>query len=246
MELLLLSTPKTYKTQYLQYAMPPLKRWLGDAKHLLFIPYALQNHARYTSDATAAFHQLGVTVTGIHTAADPLQAVANATHIFVGGGNTFRLLQQLQNKNLLGVIRERVLEGTLNYAGASAGVNVACPTIRTTNDMPIVQPATLNALDLIPFQINPHYLDPQPNFPHMGETREERIQQFLEENTVPVLGLREGGWVRLSAGKLTLEGKTSRLFTPNHNPTEISPGTNITWLMSTVPHFDNNQQGNMP
>ena len=150
---------------------------------------------------------MGYELTSIHIAANPAQAVKDTDAIFIGGGNTFRLLKTLYDFDLLGPIRERVADG-MPYIGSSAGSNVAAPTIKTTNDMPIVQPPSFDALGLVSFQINPHYLDPDPNSKHMGETREERIRQFLEENDTPVVGLREGAMLRIENGETILRGST--------------------------------------
>jgi dipeptidase E len=142
----------------------------------------------------------------------------------VGGGNTFRLLAELHRLGLLDVIRGRV-RGGLPYLGVSAGTNVACPTIKTTNDMPIIQPPSFDALDLVPFQINPHYLDPDPNSTHKGETREDRIREFLEENETPVIGLREGSALLVDGNSVTLLGeKSARLFRRGAEPVEMESG----------------------
>jgi dipeptidase E len=163
----------------------------------------------------------------IHTAADPLQAVERAEAIFVGGGNTFRLLKGLYDNDLLEVIRTRVHQG-MPYIGSSAGSNVAGPTIRTTNDMPIVEPPSLKALGLVSFQINPHYLDPDPNSTHMGETREERLRQFLEENETPVVALREGCMLWVEDTRIELRGITNaRIFRRGMEPFEIKPGARV-------------------
>ncbi|HEV8204841.1 MAG TPA: dipeptidase PepE, partial [Pyrinomonadaceae bacterium] len=146
---------------------------------------------------------------------------------FIGGGNTFRLLKTLYEFDLIDVIRERVDAG-MPYIGSSAGSNMACPTIRTTNDMPIVQPPSFNALGLVTFQINAHYLDPDPNSKHMGETREERINQFHEENEMPVVGLREGAMLRIENGETILRGSTgARIFRRGLEPIEILPGARL-------------------
>jgi dipeptidase E len=166
-------------------------------------------------------------LTSIHTATNPVQAVKDTEAIFIGGGNTFRLLKTLYDFDLLGPIRERVADG-MRYIGSSAGSNVAAPTIKTTNDMPIVQPPSFDALSLVSFQINPHYLDPDPNSKHMGETREERIRQFLEENDTPVVGLREGAMLRIENGETILRGSTgARIFRKGVEPIELLPGAQL-------------------
>lgn len=155
---------------------------------------------------------------------EPHKLIEQAQAFFVGGGNTFRLLKSLQDFELLWTMRAMVLNGKAKYIGASAGANLACPTIRTTNDMPIVEPRNLDALKLIPFQINPHYVDSHSVSQHMGETRETRINEFLEENNVPVVGLREGSWLTISGESMTLGGnKTARIFSRGLEPIEIPP-----------------------
>ena len=158
--------------------------------------------------------------------------------MFVGGGNSFRLLRALQDTGLGAAIAERVRAG-LPYLGSSAGTNMACPTLRTTNDMPITEPASFAALGLIPFQINPHYVDPDPASTHQGETRQRRIEEFLEDNDVPVLGLREGSWLRVSGGLARTGGTTgARLFTRAAEPRELPPGSDVSGLLATRPRFD--------
>ena len=168
----------------------------------------------------------------MHSASDPKQAVLDTDAVFTGGGNTFRLLKALYEFKLLDPIRERV-EAGMPYIGSSAGSNVAGPTIKTTNDMPIVEPPSFNALGLVPFQINPHYLDPHPNSKHMGETREERLLQFLEENDTPVAGLREGAMLRIENGETILRGSTARIFRRGCDPVETLPGANLNPLLTT-------------
>jgi dipeptidase E len=166
-----------------------------------------------------------------HAANDPREAVAKADAIFVGGGNTFRLLKALQDLELIGPIRRRIRSGA-PYVGSSAGSNVAGPTIKTTNDMPIVQPRSFDALGLVPFQINPHFQDPDPTSTHMGETREERILQFLEENETPVLGMREGAWIRVENRTIVLRGSNgARIFRRGEKPVEAVPGDEISGLV---------------
>jgi len=195
------------------------------------VPYALKDRDAYTAKAREAFGELGYELESIHESRDSLAAVADAQAIFIGGGNTFRLLKTLYDEGLLQPIRTRVLEG-MSYAGASAGANMACPTIRTTNDMPIVEPPSLDALNLVPFQINPHYIDPDPSSTHMGETREMRIQQFHEENATPVIGLREGAMLRVDGHRVQLRGRAgARIFRRDQPPIETVPGAELNaWL----------------
>lgn len=172
---------------------------------------------------------------GVHEHADP---VAAADAVFIGGGNSFRLLSALYRTGLRDAVRGAVRAG-LPYMGASAGTNMAAPTLRTTNDMPIVQPPSYEALGLVPFQINPHYLDPDPDSTHKGETREERLTEFLEENDVPVLGLREGSWLRLEGEAARVDGaRPARLFTRGAAPRELAAGTDVSYLLTTAARFD--------
>ena len=198
---------------------------------MLFVPFALHDRDKYAAQARERFAQMGYDLTSIHTSNEPAQAVRETEAVFIGGGNTFRLLKALYDDDLLDPIRERVRAG-MPYIGSSAGSNVAAPTIRTTNDMPIVQPPSFDALGLVPFQINPHYLDADPNSTHKGETREERLIQFLEENETPVVGLREGAMLRIENGKTLLKGSTgARIFRRGHEPVETRPGAYLDeWL----------------
>ena len=198
---------------------------------LLFVAYASGDSARYAETMQAAMRPLGVGVATAPADAAVHEEVSRADAVFVGGGNTFRLLRTLHALELIEPIRARVLGG-MPYLGASAGSNVACPTIGTTNDMPIVEVPTLSALALIPFQINPHYVEPDPTSTHMGETRDERIEEFLEENDRPVLGLREGSWLRVSGGTATLGGATQgRVFERGRSPYDVDPGADLSRLL---------------
>lgn len=230
--LLLISNSTLYGSSYLDHAEGEIRDFLGDAKRVLFIPFALHDQDAYTDLARERFKAFGYDLTSAHQVPDARQAVGNAEIIFVGGGNTFRLLKALYELDLLLPIRQRVAQG-MPYIGSSAGSNVACPTIRTTNDMPIVQPPSFEALGLVSFQINPHYLDPDPQSTHKGETREERLIQYLEENTTPVVGLREGAMLRLEQGSIELKGVSgARIFRRGHGPFEIKPGEKLNHLVS--------------
>ncbi|WP_285726777.1 dipeptidase PepE [Psychromicrobium xiongbiense] len=197
LDLLLFSNSTNAGRGYLEHAQEEVADFLAGVNELLFVPFALQDHEAYTTKVGAALASLGVRVIGLHSSADPAAAVASAEAVFVGGGNTFRLVSTLQRTGLLGQIRAAAQSG-IRYMGASAGTNIAAPTIRTTNDMPIVEPPSFEALGLVPFQINPHYLDAVPGSTHAGETREMRLTEFLEENDVAVLGLREGSHLRVT------------------------------------------------
>lgn len=238
-ELLLLSNSRVFGMGYLEHALPAVAAFLDGRRTVHFAPYALADHAGYTARVRAALAPLGVETVGLAEVADPRAAVGAAEILFVGGGNSFRLLKALEERALLAPVRERVAAGALRYLGASAGTNMACPSLRTTNDMPIVQPASFAAFGLIPFQINPHYLDPEPASTHMGETRERRLEEFLEENDVAVLGLREGAWLRRSGERLRLDGRAgARLFRRGAAPAEFAPGTDLSWLLTLPAHFD--------
>lgn len=226
-QLLLISTSTVFGTRYLEHAFTELTDLLGKATRVLFIPYALKDREGYAARARGAFAEMGYELELIHRQADPVAAVNEAQAMFVGGGNTFRLLKTIYDERLIEVIRGRVLEG-MPYSGASAGANLACPTIRTTNDMPIVEPPSLAALNLVPFQINPHYIDPDSSSTHMGETRETRIHQFHEENTTPVIGLREGAMLRVDGNRVQLRGDAgARIFRQGHAPVEVSPRADL-------------------
>jgi dipeptidase E len=225
--ILLISNSTLYGSGYLEHAETEIRSFLGDLKRVLFVPYALFDHQNYAIGTEWRFKKMGYALTSVHTAFDPVQAVNETEAIFIGGGNTFRLLKALYDHALLGPIRERVAAG-MPYIGSSAGINVAAPTIRTTNDMPIVQPPSFDALGLVSFQLNPHYLDPDPDSTHMGETREERIMQFLEENETPVIGLREGAMLRIENDSTTLRGSSgARIFRRGHTPEEVVPGAQL-------------------
>jgi dipeptidase E len=226
-QILLLSASTIFGSGYLDYAEAEIQDFLGDVGQTLFVPFALHDHAAYASRARERLAQMGYAVESLHEASDMAQAMSTAEALFIGGGNSFRLLKSLYDFELMPSIRARVGDG-MPYVGSSAGSVVAGPTIKTTNDMPIVEPPSFRALGLVPFQINPHYLDPNPDSTHMGETREERILQFLEENETPVVGLREGAMVRVENGSCVLKGAAgARIFRRGHNPFEIETGSNI-------------------
>jgi dipeptidase E len=229
MPLLLVSSSTVHGGGYLDHCAAAIERILRPSvSRVLFVPYALHDHDRYAERARERFGRMGFEVESIHeTAGRPADAVEQAEAIFIGGGNTFRLLDALWRNALVEPIARRVATG-MPYIGSSAGSNVACVTIKTTNDMPIVQPPTFDALNLVPFNINPHYLDPVPGSTHMGETREERIAQFHEENLPPVVGLREGAWLVVDDRGVALEGLAgARLFRRGQQPAEFLPGDRL-------------------
>jgi dipeptidase E len=229
--ILLVSNSTLHGRGYLDHVEEEIRNILGSARKVLFFPYALHDRDGYAAKAAERFAAMGYEMNAAHAASDPQKAVAEADAIFIGGGNTFRLLKALQDLELLEPIRRRIREG-VPYIGSSAGSNVAGPTIRTTKDMPIVQPRSFDALGLVPFQISPHYQDPDPTSKHMGETQEERILQFLEENETPVLGMREGAWVRIENRSVTLRGSNgARIFRRGEKPVEAVTGDEISDLV---------------
>jgi dipeptidase E len=216
-----------YGSGYLDHAEAEIRDFLGRVGRILFVPFASADQDGYAAKTRERFAALGYALESLHQTSDKQQAISEAEAIFIGGGNTFRLLKSLYDFELLPLIRARVENG-MPYIGSSAGSNVAGPTIRTTNDMPIVEPPSFNALGLVPFQINPHYLDPDPGSTHMGETREERILQFLEENETPVVGLREGAMLSVEQGRAILKGSTgARIFRKGQPPVEVLPGSKL-------------------
>ena len=231
--LLLLSNSTNFGEPFLQYPMRAIQQFLGPAaRDVLFVPYA---GVRISFDDYAArvrerFSEIEISIISVHETENPAAAVEKATAIVIGGGNTFCLLDRLYRNGLVERIRQRALEG-VPYVGWSAGSNAACPTIRTTNDMPVVEPPSLNALGLVPFQINPHYTDATlPN--HGGETRAERLMEFLEMNpTLTVIGLREGTMLRVEDEKIELLGdKPARVFRKGREVIEPAPGDSLQFL----------------
>jgi dipeptidase E len=229
--ILLISNSTVYGRGYLDHVEYEIKSFLGRVRRVLFFPFALHDRNAYASTVRKRFGAMGYSIESADETAAPQKAVEETDAIFIGGGNTFRLLKALQDLDLMAGIRRKVSSGA-PYIGSSAGSNVAGPTIKTTKDMPIVQPRSFDSLGLVPFQISPHYLDPDPNSTHMGETQEERILQFLEENNTPVVGIREGAWLLYNNGAVILKGQTgARIFRRGHAPVEVTPGTEISKLV---------------
>ena len=229
--LLLLSNSTQPGEGYLDHAEPEIRDFLRSAERVLFIPFALHDRPAYAETVRQRMKRMGYEVISLHETPDPQEAVRSTQAIFIGGGNTFRLLDALYELDLLGTIRHQV-EAGIPYLGASAGSNVACVTIKTTNDMPIVQPPSFDALNLVPFNINPHYLDPNPASTHQGETREERIREFHEVNDPVVVGLREGSMLRVEGPRVTLKGRSrARVFLKDKEPREFSPGASLDFLL---------------
>ena len=231
MNVLLISNSTVYGLGYLDHVEEEIKNFLGQAKRVLFFPFALFDRDAYAATAKSRFAAMGYSVASAHEVGDAGKALEESDAIFIGGGNTFRLLKALQDLDFIEPIRNRVRNGT-PYIGSSAGSNVAGPTIKTTKDMPIVQPRSFDSLGLVPFQISPHYQDPDPNSRHMGETQEERIVQFLEENETPVVGMREGAWVLVEGESMTLKGLSgARIFRRGQAPVEVLPPAEISKLV---------------
>jgi dipeptidase E len=234
MRLLLISNSTNAGEAYLDYPKQQIREFLGNKPMtVLFIPYAgvTLSYDDYENRVKEKFNEMGYDIKSIHHFNDPVNAVKEAKAIVVGGGNTFQLLKLLQDHMLIEPVRQKVLSGT-PFVGWSAGANVACPTISTTNDMPIVQPESFKAFHFIPFQINPHYLDANPDG-HAGETREMRIEEFIEvsRNTF-VVGLREGTMFLIEKGNIELFGRrNARIFKFGRPPAELKPGDNFRFLM---------------
>ncbi len=216
------------------YLQEEMQSFFGKIKRLLFVPYALQDHDRYVQTLIERGLHAGYELNGIHKYPDAVQAVQEAEAIYVGGGNSFRLLASLYSLGLLEPIRRRV-QSSMPYLGISAGCNVACPTIKTTNDMPITEPPSLRALGLVPFQVNPHYFSGQSFVKHdddfvehFGETRDDRLREFHEMNDTTVIGLWEGGVLRIENGTMQLRAAPARIFRKGHDPLDVQPGSDLT------------------
>lgn len=227
------STSTLANEDYLQYLLPELELLFSQCKTILFIPYARPggiSHEEYTEKVQIAFEKINKKVVGIHEFDNAENAIRQAEGIFTGGGNTFVLVSQLYKNKIMSTLAEVIKNGT-PYLGCSAGSNICGLSMQTTNDMPIAYPPSFQTLGIIPFNINPHYLDPNPDSTHMGETRETRIKEFHAYNSAPVLGLREGSWIEVKADKSTLKGPlTARLFLKNQVPEELPSEYDLTDL----------------
>lgn len=227
------STSTVYNRAYLDYLLDELKELFSQCKTIVFIPYARPggiSHDDYTSKVKSVFATININVVGLHEFDNPIDAISEAEGIFTGGGNTFLLVSQLHENNVMSTLSEAVQNGT-PYLGTSAGSNITGVSMQTTNDMPIIYPPSFATMGIIPFNLNPHYLDPQPDSTHMGETRETRIKEFHAFNSTAVLGLREGSWLRVKGNQIVLEGKlTARLFRQNETPVEIETGSDLSFL----------------
>ena len=231
--LVIASTSTVHGSTYLEYLLPEIKNLFGDCKSIVFVPYARPSgisHDDYTKKAATAFEKIGIAVKGIHEFDYPVEALLKAEGIFVGGGNTFLLVSELYKYNVLGVLSDIVKKGT-PYLGSSAGSVITGVSIQNTNDMPIIYPPSFASLGILPFNLNCHYLDPDPTSKHMGETRETRIKEFHGLNAIPVLGLREGSWLRVNGDKIVLKGDLkARLFEQGKAAIELATGSD----MSTI------------
>jgi len=224
--ILLASTSALFGEDYLAYLKPSIADLFSGADEIIFVPFARPggiSHDDYTKKVADAFSVINIRVTGLHTFEDLAAAVRKAKGFFTGGGNTFLLVKTLHELNLMNVLKEAVEKGA-PYLGTSAGSNIGGLTMHTTNDMPIVLPPSLDTMGLVPFNLNPHYLDPDPNSKHNGETRETRIKEFHTQNSMPVIGLREGSWIRVQGETITTEGLfSSRIFEQGRDAYEVAP-----------------------
>ena len=230
MNVLLASTSSLFGGKYLEYIKEEIAELFSGIDEIIFIPFARPSgisHEEYTQIARDFFEQINIKVKGLHEFDDKIEAVNEAKGFFTGGGNTFLLVKTLHEENLMTVLAENVKSGK-PYLGTSAGSNIAGMNMKTTNDMPIVYPPSFDCMGLVPFNINPHYLDPNPNLKHNGETRETRIKEFLTQNEVKVVGLREGNWIRVLGDKITTEGtQLTRIFEKGKEPYELESGSEL-------------------
>ena len=231
--MIIASTSTIHGGNYLEYILPALETLFAGCSEIVFIPYARPggiSHDDYTDIVRKAFAKINKSVKGLHEFENPTNAIENAQGIFTGGGNTFLLVTQLYKNNVMEVLAKTVQNGT-PYLGSSAGSNITGTSMQTTNDMPIIYPPSFKTLGLIPFNLNPHYLDADLQSKHMGETRETRIKEFHAFNETPVLGLREGSWLEVSGEKIILKGNlTARLFRQNENPEELEPESELSTI----------------
>lgn len=221
--LILASNSTNPGSEYLGHLEDAIRRHFDGSTRVAFVPYALADLDGYSSTAEGTFESLGIHMESVHRHPAPAQALSAADGVFIGGGNTFRLLDRLIRHDLIEPIRRSVADGR-PYLGTSAGSNVACPTIGTTNDMPIVEPPTFEALGLVSFQINPHYIERDPDTPHGGESRRQRLAEFHEENGVTVVGLREGSWLEMQETIILHGPHPATLFRRGFEPMELAPG----------------------
>lgn len=230
MNIILASTSTLFGGKYLDYIKEEIVKLYDGIDEIIFVPFARPggiSHDEYTQNARNFFEQINIKVKGLHEFEDKISAVNSAKGYFTGGGNTFLLVKTLHEENLMNLLSENVKSGK-PYLGSSAGSNIGGINMKTTNDMPIVYPPSFDCMGLVPFNLNPHYLDPNPELKHNGETRETRIKEFLTQNDIKVVGLREGNWIRRIGNKITTEGsELTRIFEKGKEPYEIVSGTVI-------------------
>lgn len=228
--ILLASTSTLYGETYLSYLQSAIAELFTGISEIIFIPYARPggiSHDEYTAKVSEAFGMLPISVRGLHEFDNPAQAISEARGFFCGGGNTFLLVKQLHEQGLMMLLKQMVNSG-VPYLGASAGSNIGGINMKTTNDMPIVYPPDFTTMGLVPFNLNPHYLDPNPDLKHNGETRETRIREFHTQNDIPVVGLREGNWIRVRGSDIRTEGNCdTRIFLKDKEPYELPPGSTL-------------------
>lgn len=231
--LIIASTSTLHGGDYLEYLLPTLEDHFSNCETIVFIPYARpggMSHDEYTERVASAFSKINKKIVGLHTFENPIEGIQNAEGIFTGGGNTFLLVTQLYENNVMAILSKAIENGT-PYLGSSAGSNITGVSMQTTNDMPIIYPPSFKTLGAIPFNLNPHYLDADLQSKHMGETRETRIKEFHAFNSIPVLGLREGSWLDVKGEEIILKGELSaRLFRQNQKPEELNPETDLSFL----------------
>ncbi len=230
MNIVLASTSSLFGGNFLVYLKDEIEILYHGIDEIIFIPFARPggiSHDDYTQKVREFFGKINIKVKGLHEFEDEISALNNGQGFFTGGGNTFLLVKMLHEKGLMQVLKKNIEKGK-PYLGTSAGSNIGGLNMKTTNDMPIVYPPSFDTMGVVPFNINPHYLDPNPNLKHNGETRETRIQEFLTQNDVKVIGLREGNWIRRIGDKITVEGsELTRIFEKNNESIEVSPGTDL-------------------
>ncbi|WP_336964756.1 dipeptidase PepE [Chryseobacterium contaminans] len=230
MNIILASTSTLFGGEYLEYLREELIQLYAGIDEIVFIPFARPggiSHDDYTANARSFFETINIKVKGLHEFKDKAEALNQAKGFFTGGGNTFLLVKTLHEEGLMSVLKENVTNGK-PYLGCSAGSNIGGQNMKTTNDMPIVYPPSFDCMGLVPFNLNPHYLDPNPDLKHNGETRETRIMEFLTQNDLKVVGLREGNWIRRINDTITVEGsELTRIFEKGKEPYEIEAGSSL-------------------
>lgn len=230
MNIILASTSTIFGGEYLEYLREELIQLYKGIDEIIFIPFARPggiSHEDYTAKARSFFETINIKVKGLHEFEDKIDALNNAKGYFTGGGNTFLLVKTLHEEGLMTALKNNVENGK-PYLGCSAGSNIGGQNMKTTNDMPIVYPPSFDCMGLVPFNLNPHYLDPNPELKHNGETRETRIMEFLTQNDLRVVGLREGNWIRRIDQKITVEGtELTRIFEKGKEPYEIEAGSSL-------------------